>query len=66
MTTSSPEPAQPPAPESPGAEQPNEPEVLPVRGADDTDTGWGERWDAERDSGGDDERYLRERPPHWE
>ncbi len=37
--------------------------VLPTQTGDDTDRGWGGRdWD-ERD---DDERYLRERPPHWE
>jgi hypothetical protein len=43
---------------------PDEAPVLPTRTADDTDTGWGERWRDEPDS--DDERYLRERPPHWE
>ncbi len=35
--------------------------VLPVRSADDTDVGWGER--AEQD---DDERFRRDRPPHWD
>ena len=38
--------------------------VLPTQTGDDTDAGWGERWRDEPDS--DDERYLRERPPHWE
>ncbi|WP_024285463.1 hypothetical protein [Cellulomonas sp. KRMCY2] len=34
--------------------------VIPSRSADDTDEGWGEP------SGpGDDERFLREVPPHW-
>lgn len=32
--------------------------VIPERSRDDQDTGWGE-------TGDDDERYLRERPPHW-
>jgi hypothetical protein len=34
---------------------------LPERSSDDTDLGWGEHPD-ETD---DDERLLRERPPHW-
>jgi hypothetical protein len=32
----------------------------PEQSAEDTDTGWGERPD-----GDDDERYYRDRPPHW-
>ncbi|MBO1752023.1 hypothetical protein J4G33_09435 [Actinotalea sp. BY-33] len=36
--------------------------VLPVRSADDVDVGWGERSDPDQ---GDDERLLREKPPHW-
>lgn len=43
---------------------PHEPPVLPTQTGDDTDAGWGESWRDEPDS--DDERYLRERPPHWE
>jgi hypothetical protein len=34
--------------------------VLPEQTRDDTDSGWG---DSAKD---DDERLLRERPPHWE
>ncbi|GGS51160.1 hypothetical protein GCM10010156_07130 [Planobispora rosea] len=37
------------------------PEILPDQTSDDTDLGWGE-W---RGSGGDDDRLLEERPPHW-
>ena len=36
--------------------------VLPVRSADDADVGWGEGPDPDH---GDDERFLREKPPHW-
>ncbi|WP_165495547.1 hypothetical protein [Actinomadura roseirufa] len=36
-------------------------DVLPDQTSDDTDTGWGE-W---RGGGGDDDRLLEERPPHW-
>ena len=32
------------------------------RSADDADLGWGDRPQAD----GDDERYLRDRPPHWQ
>ncbi|WP_165521754.1 hypothetical protein [Micromonospora zingiberis] len=34
--------------------------VLPEQTADDTDQGWGER------TGGNDDRLLAERPPHWD
>ncbi len=37
-------------------------EVLPDQTSDDTDRGWGER----PDDADDDERLLREKPPHWE
>jgi hypothetical protein len=33
---------------------------VPQVSADDTDSGWGARED-----GDDDDRILRERPPHW-
>lgn len=36
-------------------------EVLPDQTSDDTDRGWGER----PDDTDDDERLLREKPPHW-
>ena len=39
--------------------------VLPEQTRDDTDEGWGGR-DREDWPGDDDERYLRDRPPHWE
>lgn len=32
----------------------------PEQSAEDTDTGWGERPDPD-----DDERFYRDRPPHW-
>jgi len=38
------------------------PPVLPSQTADDTDAGWGEA----EDGSGDDDRFGRERPPHWE
>ncbi|MFP5334111.1 MAG: hypothetical protein ACLGIV_02250 [Actinomycetes bacterium] len=34
--------------------------VIPERADDDRDAGWGER-----DREDDDDRILRERPPHW-
>ena len=37
-------------------------EVLPEQTSDDTDRGWGERPDDELS---DDERLIREKPPHW-
>ena len=43
------------------SEHEDEAPVLPDRADDDSDTGWGER-DDDRD---DDERFLRDRPPHW-
>ena len=37
--------------------------VVPDRAEDDTDAGWGDGDDfPDRD---DDDRFLRERPPHW-
>lgn len=42
------------------SEERPEPPVLPDRSDDDDDVGWGEP--AEDD---DDERFTRERPPHW-
>jgi hypothetical protein len=37
--------------------------VLPDQTGDDLDVGWGDLFD---DHSGDDERFLRERPPHWD
>jgi len=37
-------------------------EPWPEQTSDDTDEGWGERPD---DGADDDERILREKPPHW-
>jgi hypothetical protein len=37
--------------------------VLPEQTGDDLDVGWGDR---PADSRDDDERFLRERPPHWQ
>lgn len=46
----------------PGDDQP----VIPERSDDDRDTGWGDRDDGNgREHDPDDERILRERPPHW-
>lgn len=36
-------------------------EVLPEQTSDDTDRGWGEA----ADDPDDDERLIREKPPHW-
>lgn len=36
-------------------------EVLPDQTSDDTDRGWGEH----PADGDDDERLIREKPPHW-
>lgn len=44
---------------------PDEP-VLPEQTSDDTDRAWGEPDDRSWDRDADDERFLRERPPHWE
>jgi hypothetical protein len=46
--------------ESPGYDDGDD-EVLPDQTSDDTDRGWGER----PDDADDDERLLREKPPHW-
>jgi hypothetical protein len=56
--TTAPAPAEPRPPGAPGV--PDEP-VLPDRGADDTDQGWGEP--PEDDD--PDDRLRREVPPHW-
>jgi len=37
------------------------PPLLPTQSREDTDAGWGEY--RERD---DDDRFLRDRPPHWD
>lgn len=42
------------------SEQEDDAPALPDRADDDRDRGWGER-----DDGDDDERFLRDRPPHW-
>jgi len=47
-------PANPPDPD-----QHQEP-VPPEQSAEDTDAGWGEAPES-----GDDERFYRDRPPHW-
>ena len=43
----------------PVVRRPADDPVLPTQTTDDTDTDW-----RDRDDSGDD-RYLRERPPHW-
>ncbi len=48
----------------PGEDGEREVPLEDERSADDGDLGWGEvRGDG---TGGDDERFLRERPPHWD
>ncbi len=50
----------------PGEASRRDERVVPERSADDGDVGW-ERGCDERDrEQADDERFLRERPPHWE
>jgi hypothetical protein len=51
------------AKQSPGVKRPDlgEMPLLPVRSGEDTDAGWGEHPEPE-----DDERFYRERPPHWD
>ena len=51
-------PADPPAAAGPG---PDPRPVLPQRGRDETDAGWGDRPDPD-----DDERLRQERPPHYD
>lgn len=51
-------PPVPPGTVDPGAAVTGEP-VVPRRSADDEDTGWGET------PTGNDERLLRDVPPHW-
>jgi hypothetical protein len=42
-------------------EQPDSAPILPAQSREDTDVGWGDF--TERD---DDDRLLRDRPPHWD
>jgi hypothetical protein len=49
-----------PAPPTPPARTESGP-LLPTQSREDTDAGWGEY--RERD---DDDRLLRDRPPHWD
>ena len=46
---------------SAGPPDPDHAPVLPAQSQDETDAGWGEP--AEPD---DDERFYRDRPPHWD
>ena len=52
-----PGPAADPAPPAPPAAAP----ILPTQSREDTDIGWGEYRDRD-----DDDRLLRDRPPHWD
>jgi hypothetical protein len=52
------------APEKPpGADPPDreDAEKLPVQSREDTDAGWGEERDPD-----EDDRFYRDRPPHWD
>ncbi len=51
-------PEQAPAARPPDA---GEPAVLPVQSREDTDSAWGERPEAD-----EDDRFYRDRPPHWD
>ena len=44
-----------------GADDPAYDDLLPEQTSDDTDRGWGEH----PDDVDDDERLIREKPPHW-
>ena len=46
--------------DEPARPVPSHPVARPEQSAEDTDTGWGERPDPD-----DDERFSRDRPPHW-
>ncbi len=46
------------------AEGPADPPVIPDRSSDDSDEGWDRSGSGDSDES-DDERYLRDRPPHW-
>ncbi|GEA89746.1 hypothetical protein CCE01nite_36950 [Cellulomonas cellasea] len=57
----------PPSPARPVGDAPRAPvrpvrdaPLIPTRSADDSDAGWGERADD-----GNDDRLLRDVPPHW-
>jgi hypothetical protein len=54
------DPGDAPAPATPSART-APPPLLPTQSSEDTDVGWGEY--RERD---DDDRFLRDRPPHWD
>ena len=57
---------QPPATRRPAQRGPEDEPVLPRRGHDESGPGWGDRPEDAHDDANDDERYLRERPPHHE
>jgi hypothetical protein len=46
--------------------EPDEAAVLPDRTEDEKDVGWGGAEWREATDDADDERFLRERPPHWD
>lgn len=48
------------APGTPRPLRADDSHVLPSRSSDDLDVGWGDR-----PGGDDDERFLRDVPPHW-
>ena len=46
---------------APAATTPSGPDpVVPVRSADDSDVGWGDR-----EAGSNDDRLSQDKPPHW-
>ena len=53
-------PANAPEPGKDRDKDPVRPEQSPEQSAEDTDAGWGEAPES-----GDDDRYYRDRPPHW-
>lgn len=60
MATNSPE-KQTPDQQAKQPPTPAEKPVLPERGGDETDLGWGDRTEPD-----DEDRLNRDRPPHWD
>ncbi len=51
--------------EGPGRDAADDEPVLPDQTTDDTDRGWGEDGDGRASDADDDERLIRDKPPHW-
>ena len=57
----SPDEASEQAPDAACPPDPEEHPALPVQSREDTDIAWGERPEAD-----EDDRFYRDRPPHWD